>query len=976
MSQSGQRQHQRALCTALLGTAALAVVMSASPALASGSDAAVQTAPSAAEQAPVSQATPQSAQPSGGTTAAPSTQVTQAQTIVVTGSLIRRSNTETASPVTVLSADTIAKEGITNISDAVRSVSADNSGTIPNAFSNGFAAGASGASLRGLTAADTLVLIDGLRTAAYPVADDGVRSFVDLNTIPIGAVDRVEVDKNGASSIYGSDAVAGVVNIIMKQSFQGFQADASYVWAEEGGGTEVRANALMGYGDLGTQGWNAYLDLEYQNDGKIAAGQRNFPYNTTDLSSIGGNNLIGGQPGLNSGSIYGSVAPAGGGLYQPLRACGRGSTPTTDAGGSYCAQNFVPYYDDQPAQQRWGIYGRFTKQLDPNNQAFVDVYYYENKLNTYAPPQQIETSVPINTNAITLPALLTNGQLNPNNPFAAQGQAALINYAFGDIPFSSTYDDHVIRGTFGVKGDLFGFNYETDVTIAHNSLNTVNRGYINYDQLIGDINDGSYSFINPASNSAATLAALSPALAKVSTSDLDSFDFHATRNLFQLPGGPLAFAFGGQVRYEAISDPGLNSVNIDGTATPATVLALGLAETQGHRYVGAAFFQVDAPVLKGLDLDVSGRYDHYSDFGGNFVPQVELTYEPFLNLDFAPVRHTKFRATYGQGFRAPSFSQNGSSESEGFITYTPPQAFAAAHNNDAYVQPYSQAEFSTANPAIKPETSETYTFGVVLDPYRFLNMSIDYYHIRQNGIIAQSDPSAVLNAYYAGTALPAGSSVTLDNPDPNAPNAPRRVTVVESPFVNANSLTTDGLDVDFRANFNLPFGVKYTSDFNATDIFGYEYTQGANTYNYVGTQAPFILSSGAGTPKYRANWLNSFVYDKLTVSGTLNFVSGFKETGIDATGSSDVATACLYSDAAGDPFPRSCHVKSFWDIDLTSSYKLTSRLTLYFDVLNLTNKSAPLDPADYAGAGANYNPTYAQEGIVGRFFRAGLNFKY
>ena len=336
--------------------------------------------------------------------------------------------------------------------------------------------------------------------------------------------------------------------------------------------------------------------------------------------------------------------------------------------------------------------------------------------------------------------------------------------------------------------------------------------------------------------------------------------------------------------------------------------------------------------MKSLDVGFSGRYDHYSDFGGNFSPKVELTYQPF--------RQIKFRGTYSQGFRAPSFSQNGSSQSEGFITYTPPTSFQQLHNNDAYVQQYSQALFSVSNPAIQPETSETFTAGFIYEPYRFANISVDYYHIRQDGIIAQSDPSAVLDA-----------------------------------FVNANSLTTDGVDVDLRTNFTLPFGIKYSSDLNATDIFEYEYTASGTTTNYVGTQAPYILSSGAGTPKYRANWLNSFTYDKLTVSGTLNFVSGFKETGVDATGSSDLS-ACLYSDADGNPFPRSCHVKSFYDVDLTSSYKLTPQLTLYFDVINLTDKSAPLDPADYAGSGANYNPTYAQEGIVGRFFRAGLKFKY
>ena len=968
----GPKQSGRA--GVLLGAVSIGALLTASPVLAqgaSGGGSTVQTAPSSPQQAPTSQGTAASAVPTAPVASSPTTGSSTAQEVVVTGSLIpRRANSETASPVTPLSADTIAKEGIVNISDAIRSVSADNSGTIPNAFSNGFAAGASGVSLRGLTAADTLVLIDGLRTADYPIADDGVRSFVDLNTIPIGAVERVDVDKNGASAIYGSDAVAGVVNIIMRQTFQGFQADASYGGAEHGGANQVRANALMGYGDLGLQGWNAYLDVEYENDGKIAAGQRNFPYNTTDLSSIGGNNLIGGQPGLNSGSIYGSVAPADGSLpIQPLRACGSGSKQVSDATGSYCTQNFVPYGDDQPAQERWGVYGRFTKQLGPDNQAFLNVYYFENKLNTYSFPQQIQTSVPINTNAITLPVTLANGQLNPNNPFAAIGQPALINYAFGDEPFSSTFDDHVVRGTFGLKGGLFGFKYETDVTIAHNSLDTVNRGYINYDQLMSDINDGSYSFINPSSNSAQVLSALAPPLSKTSTSDLDTFDIQATRSLYQLPGGPLSIALGGQVRYETISDPGLNSVNIDGTATPTTVLGLGLAETQGHRYVGAFFFEVDAPVVKGLDLGASGRYDHYSDFGGNFVPQFTATYSP------TPL--VKLRGTYGQGFRAPSFSQNGSSQSEGFITYVPPASFQTLHNNDAYVQQYSQALFSVSNPAIQPETSETYTAGFVLDePHHRANISVDYYHIRQNGIIAQSDPSAVLNAYYAGQPLPTGSSVTADLPDPANPTALARPVVVKSPFVNANALTTDGVDVDFRVIYTLPFGIRYQSDLNATDIFEYEYTASGTTFNYVGTQAPYILSSGAGTPKYRANWLNSFAWRDLTVNGTFNFVSGFKETGVDATGSSDVGTACLYQDANQDPFPRSCHVKAFWDVDLTSQYRLTRQLTLYFDVLNLTDKSAPLDPADYAGAGANYNPTFAQDGIVGRFFRAGLKFKY
>jgi iron complex outermembrane recepter protein len=984
MSLKTKTMRERLLAsTVIVGALALATAGHAADA--------IQTAPGAGPQAPASA----SDQPQS--TTVPSSEGSQAASstvkeVVVTGSLFRRTNTETPSPVTLLSSDQIAKQGIVTISDAVRSISADNSGTIPNAFGAGFAAGASGVSLRGLTAADTLVLIDGLRTANYPIADDGVRSFVDLNTIPLVALDRVEVLKDGASSIYGADAVAGVVNIITRQTYKGFQADASYGDSQHGGGKEIRGSALIGYGDLDEQRFNVYAGFEYQNDDRITVGQRGFPYNTADLSSIGGQNLIGGQPGLNSGSIYGSVTPGTLGTPGDLksgvpnpgatsqilrgRGCGVGGSASVDsAGNAYCAQNFSLYGDDQPAQIRWGLDGRATFKINNDNQAYATVYYYQNKISINGGPPQIQASAPINTNGIALPPTLTSGALNPNNPFAAAGQYALLNYAFGDIPSENTLDNHVVRGSAGIKGDLLGFNYEADLTIAHSSLNTVNHGFINYDQLITDINSGAYSFINPASNTADVLSALSPALSKVSTSDLDTFDIHLSRDIYQLPGGPLSLAIGGQLRYEANNDPGLNSINSDGTATAGTVIGLGLANTSGHRYVGAFFFEADAPIIKMLDLNFSGRYDHYSDFGGNFSPKVGLKFTPFREL--------ALRATYSQGFRAPSFSQNGSAESEGFINYNPvssaPQSFINQHlgangQPDAYVQQYSQASLTVANPAIQPETSESFTFGAIYEPNRHINVSVDYYHIHQSGIIAQSDSGAVLSAYYAGTALPEGASIQLDNPDPLNPNGQRRVTVVAAPFVNENSLITDGLDVDFRANYKLPFNVQFTSELNATDIFGYEYTSSGSTFNYVGTQAPYILSSGAGTPKYKVNWANTFTWDKLSVTGTMYFTSGYKQTGVDAFGSSDVQSACIYSDALGNPFPSGCHIRDFWDFDMTASYQLTNNIQLYANVLNLFDENPPINPADYAGI--NYNPTYAQAGIIGRYFRAGARVKF
>ena len=159
---------------------------------------------------------------------------------MVTGSMLHRTEYETESPVTTFSAEQIQQTGLTTIADVVRTISADNSGTLPTAFGIGFAAGAAGVALRGLTVNSTLVLIDGRRAAPYALADDGQRSFVDLNTIPLDAVERIEVLKDGASSIYGADAIAGVVNVILKKQYQGAEVNVEIGKGQHPGGGERR----------------------------------------------------------------------------------------------------------------------------------------------------------------------------------------------------------------------------------------------------------------------------------------------------------------------------------------------------------------------------------------------------------------------------------------------------------------------------------------------------------------------------------------------------------------------------------------------------------------------------------------------------------------------------------------------------------------------------------------------------------------
>ncbi|UAJ08736.1 TonB-dependent receptor [Polymorphobacter megasporae] len=927
-----------------------------------------QTTPLAAQAATA-------ATPDATTTAAASS--ADMPDIVVTGSVFRRANSETPSPVTVLTTEHLQNAGITTISDAVRSISADSSGSVPTSFTAGFGQGSSGVSLRGLSVNSTLVLIDGLRTANYPLADDGQRGFVDLNSIPQSIVDRVEVLKDGASSNYGADAIGGVVNIILKKQIVGVEATAEAGTSSRFDGGNRRIALSVGHGDLDRDGYNAYLNFEYQSDEAIYANQRGFPYNTNDLTSIGGfnNNPGANGPGATTSAVvrpatYGTPGNILSGVADPTQpyrvlnpaGCGTGTIAhvnapsATTAGGAYCEQNTAgQYLTDQPSQRRLGATAHITARVGSDAEAYATATYYESKVDSTNTPQSVRSANPINTQTIALPALLSNGTLNPNNPYAATGQSALLYYTFGDIPGGSTTYSHVVRGSAGIHGTFgTGWTYSADATAAHSWLDLTQRGYLNIAALTDAINTGSYNFVNPGLNSNAIRAALSPNVGIRATSDLDQLQGVVTKELFQLPGGAVQLGVGGAFRYEAVNDPNANP--------DLTTINLNQYSAKGHHTVESAYFELNAPILTKLEVNVSGRYEHYSEGYNNFSPKVGAKFTPFRQL--------AIRGTYSKGFRAPSFAEGAQGSVIGFTTTAPPQSVIDEHGNNAYVQRYSIGFNTVSNPNIKPEKSESFTAGAVFQPTPWLSVTADYYNIRKTGVIT-GGPNAndAINAYYAGTPIPAGYKVIQDAPDPDLPGATRRVIEVDSPFVNAASLKTSGIDLAATANFKFNNGVRFTSQVEVTDIFKFDFSPGdGTTLHYVGTQAPYILSSGAGTPKWRGNWQNTVEAGPVTVSATVYYVDGYKSVAEDQNGAG--ATTCddaLYS-------PDFCTTKSFVDVDLVGSFKVNEQFTFYANVLNVGDRKPPLNPANYAGI--NYNPTWTQQGIVGRFYKIGARVKF
>ena len=951
--------------------------------------------------------------------------------IVVTGSLLRRTDSETPSPVTVLTSDTLAKAGITNVSDAIRSISADGAGSIGTGFQSGFSAGGSAVSLRGLGVSSTLVLIDGLRSANFPLNDDGRNAYVDLNSIPFSLVDKVEVLKDGASSTYGADAIGGVVNVILKKHFTGIDGLVEGGVAERGDASHQRAHLTIGTGDYDANGWNVFINGEYQRDGRVSNHSRGFPYNTQDLTSIGG---LDNNPSDNSLTVNVPTAyvtrvrqsdlnnPLSGAAGSPLtsqyRALGLGNCArdtftlnTTAVQGTGCKYDLVDLYRQiQPLQERYALNARLSVRLSDTTEGYVTASYSRSDVSINGTPSVIRATQPFGAApsvasanpGIVLPmyicsagtncATAADRQLNPNNPFAVAGadptaSAARIYYMFGDIPGGSDRKNEVYRAAAGLSGsfDEDRFAWRVDGVYARDEMQITQHGLLNIQQLLRAINTGSYNFVNPQANSQAVRDLIAPDKVTPSFSTMASADASLSARLLDLPGGPLQLAIGGQVRRETLENNNQN-VNLD-------TYGLTTASAFGAHTVSAAYFELGAPIVKQLEVNASGRYDHYSEGFSHFSPKV--------GVKFTPIRELAFRGTYSEGFRAPTFAESGArSQYAGFVTTTPPCNFILQHggtgtttscsaNGNPYNLQYSLGRGSAGNPDLKPEISRSFTAGMIFQPVRWFSFTVDYYNVRKKDLIV-SGPLVgdAVRAYYnsanlaaaqaAVAAIGQGYSVnSVDAVDPNFPNALPRVLIINVPYVNANYSTTSG--IDFAATLTAPIAddETFTSRVEVTHILEYNLNAGeanGNVQNYAGTMGPYNLSSGNGTPAWRGNWQNTLQVGPYALSATTYYVSRIKAVSEDQNLPRDCAKGNLYTRSAPQN-EQFCYVKSFINVDLNGTAKVNDNFSFFLNVKNLFDVKAPLAPAAYASA-PNFLTTWHYAGLIGRQFRAGASFRF
>jgi iron complex outermembrane recepter protein len=970
--------------------------------------------------------------------------------IVVTGSILRSTTSATVSPVTVINSEALDQRGINTVQDALQQLASNNGPALTNSFTaNGaFASGASAVSLRGLSTNSTLVLFDGQRAASYPLADDGSRNFVDLNTIPDDIVDRIEVLRDGASSTYGADAVAGVVNIITKRTFRGVGGRAEAGIAQDGLGANYRLSLTAGVGDLNDQGFNAYVSGFYYRSESVYNRDLRYPFNTDDergvcLDGVCGPDVrqnarnaysgqlstfnVNGQYNVYvqpydatnttpvAGSRYELLNPAAGCLYgtgYQLTAAELAANPLAPAATPLCRVDLTNEFGvASPEIERFGGSGRVTAKLGDDVEAYAMVNFQQTVSSfTGAPPVvrgQANAGIlfrPFSTQsgpsaalapgsfALTLPVYVcangvgdasglntgcnaANGVLNPNNPFAAQGQVARVLGRPIQQPVFNSTRSRVYRAAFGVNASVFDdWDLRVEGTAMHNDLRRTQQGYVYIANLLTSVAQGTFNFVNPAANTQQTLDFVSPDNINDLSSDLYALQTSVSGSLFDLPGGPLQLGVGAQIRYEAVDAP---SANPDYNGAAQRFYTINAFGTTGSRTVYSAFAELNAPVIEQLEVNASGRYDSYSSGQNAFSPKIGAKFTPFRQL--------AVRATYSRGFRIPAFGEANALPTTGFVTVatnTLPASFlsqysvagnpagACAPTNSAgcpaYITVYSRGSTTLASPDLDPEKSRSITAGIVVSPVRNFTFTVDYFNIKKTGAITNLPIQPALDAYFAGQAIPAGYAVIPDAADPNFPTALPRPAFVEAQLVNANTIRSEGLDFAASANFEVgDFRITASGDVSYIIDLSTSFPDGT-TQSYEGTLGNFALTAGSGTPEWHGNFQSTVEYGGVSLTGNVNWFGGYDLSAEDETGPGTAGQCGL----APDPQFVPCRVDDYITLDLTAQFRVSDRFTFYVNALNVLDELPPVDPVTY---GAHlYNPVQGGSGVFGRAFRAGV----
>lgn len=853
--------------------------------------------------------------------------------VEVTGSRIKRIDAETASALQVISRADIERSGATSVTEVLRQVPAGNSGGYDAEGTPTQAFGSAGISLRGLGAGSTLTLINGRRVAPFGF---GSASFVDTNAIPLAAIERIEILLDGASAIYGADAIGGVVNIILRKNYEGVEAALTGGTSAYHDANNHGASLSWGRGKLATDGYNWMLNLSHRASSPFLANARPRTANA-DFRRFGLSDRR---------SSYASNAYVASGYYGttflgPVGNC----TPVADASSTLngrCTNDNTASVTLQSKYQKDTLYSAATLRLDGGAEAFADL--------TLARSRQDSTSFSYGTDSYGAytsdlvdkygkygnPAggniaylLLPAG--HPQNTF---GKTVAVRYLFNDVPSTVSSISKNARLTLGLRATLGAWDTEAALMVSRSHTGTGYRGYIQDAVLTGEVLDAdglvrnSYILDNAGANDAGLMARLYPALNNVARTSTSSIDWRANRELMQLDGGALAVAVGAELRreyFDAQPDP---------LFTSGAITLFGMTGSTGSRNVAALYGEVAAPLLKSVELNLAARADRYPDFGSAFTPK--------LGLKWKPANALALRSTYSEGFRAPSLPEVNTGTTNGYTKIQDPKLcpdFVAGNVNCERYVAYSSGQ----NPDIKAEQSKNLTLGFVLEPLPRWSLSVDAYQIKRRNELATIGTAYLLDHEAQYSDRIARSAITGQIEHLNLMTA------------NLARTSTRGLDLDMRGSVSLGAAGRVVVGLSGNRMFSFKEISTPDG-DQVETSGYYLK------PKTRAH--ASLDWDLGPWSAGVNWAY----TGRYLVKSTPDAS-CPYQAAT----PWYCEVHGSLSTGVHLSYRGIRKLTLGLTVQNLANKEAPFDASRLAYL-MGYNTAYHNQ--LGRYVQLNASYAF
>ena len=848
--------------------------------------------------------------------------------LVVTGSMIPYSVAAPAIPVTTVSPGDIAGTGVnSSLLEVLRKavpqfVGNGNLGATNANISGGSTNGGSQLSLYN---AQTLVLVNGRRVAFAPVGASGGYVFVDVNLIPMSAVERVEVVTDGASATYGSDAVSGVVNIILKSNYDGSEVGGRYAFSTNNGSYEERSAYFVAGAAAGKT--NITVSAEWYKQDPIFNYERPFSATTYGTGTFPGS--------VSIGSAYYYLNPT---LNAPTATTTKSPADLVAAGvysGPLALSSHMQYFNLSKAvtmlqsDERQSATVALDRQINENVSLFGDLLYSNTKTFYQLNGQPFTASIAAGVNG---------------NPFNVKVTA---RNRFIEHPRQYYSDTKAFRGVLGLRGNINSdWRWEVGANFNQIDQDYVNKGLINTANRIAAVSDGTINMFARTQQAGAVDASgmLGTALG-FGKSKLNTFDAKVSGKLASLPAGDLDVAAGIEYRYESFGqDADVNSQ----AATFGWDSGTTLDPFQKSRKVNSLFAELRVPILSKVPgaymLELSGavRHEQYSDTSDPTVPKVTLKWLPFSD-------ELAIRSTWGKSFSAPTLFNLYGPASIGFTENLDGQIEAIPGH-----EPISgQANGLTgSNPNLKPSLGKNLTFGLVYSPKfaKGLSFTLDYFRIKQTDLISSIGAFTILQDVETnGAASPYANLVKIGSFTGTAITAPGQISgnspddlYVTDQLINIAKQTMSGYN----------FTAKYT--FKVAELGKFDLSVGGLLWDSYKVQ--FLPT----TDPYETAGLVT------NTNGTLNrwktYVSGGWERGNWSAGTGISYWVAVTDDNDGSHIPPVAQIDLSVGYKFDSSVRLLNGLKVTAGVNNVFNKFAPLDPTTFSDS----NVDIATYGPIGR----------